>query len=62
VLIGVYKQAKIDITEESNISFFLSVKLFIAPLEVYIYLHDLSLSFQSNSGSGIIPPFSVSMV
>ena len=31
---GVYKQANIDITLESNISFFLSVKFFIAPFDV----------------------------
>jgi hypothetical protein len=62
VLIGDYKHASIDIIDESNISFFLSVKLLIAPFDVYIYLHDFNLSFQSNSCAGYYSPPSSSLV
>ena len=41
-----------EVIPESQISFFLSVKLLIAPLEVCIYFHDLRRDSQSNLALG----------
>jgi hypothetical protein len=59
---GVCKQARIDITEESKISFLRSVKLLMAPLDVCMTLHDLSRSFQSMSDPSIFSSLEGSLI